>query len=198
MLLCNLLMTERYDKQSCWRKTTFGPGLWVYANETRRCLLSWNQIPVNLRKQKKNLAQLQAEREEIKSSLESKEKKKLDCIRSKILLHQQNPEVHLGFFFFLSRLFNHLDKDIGPDRGKRACSWKFLCYNDPCKGRGGVSIRQTQEPKRKWRHKMKKLLGLVFLVAAALVCISLICWTAKFGCQPLVTHSGRIVPLISC
>ena len=62
-----------------------------------------------LDEEEKNLAQLQAEREAIKSSLESKEKKKLDCIRSKILLQSAKSRSPNGLFS-LSRLLNHLDR----------------------------------------------------------------------------------------
>ena len=42
---------------------------------------------------------------------------------------------------------------------------------------------------------MKKLLGIVFLVAAATVLYFGSVGWPSFGCQPLVTDSGRIVSL---
>ena len=42
---------------------------------------------------------------------------------------------------------------------------------------------------------MKKLLGIGFLLVSALVLYFWFCWMVKFGCQPLVTHSDRLVPL---
>ena len=44
---------------------------------------------------------------------------------------------------------------------------------------------------------MKKLLGIVFFSSSSDSSVFWFCWMAKFGCQPMVTDSGRIVPLFT-
>ena len=71
-----------------------------------------------LESEEKNLSKLKADRDTIKSALESKEK--LDGICSKILLQSAKSRSPLGLLFLLSLLFNHLDRDID-QIGKSYC-----------------------------------------------------------------------------
>ena len=53
----------------------------------------------------------------------------------------------------------------------------------------------TQVPKKEIGDKNEKIIGNCIFSSSSDSSVFWFCWMAKFGCQPLVTHSGRLVPL---
>ena len=58
-----------------------------------------------------------------------------------------------------------------------------------------VNVRQLKFLKKKLETKNEKIIGDRIFNSSSGCIVFRLCWMAKFGCQPLVTDSGRIVPL---
>lgn len=58
-----------------------------------------------------------------------------------------------------------------------------------------VNVRQFRFLKKKMETKNEKIIGNRIFSSGSGCIVFRYCWMAKFGCQPLVAHSSRFVPL---
>ena len=60
---------------------------------------------------------------------------------------------------------------------------------------GRCQYQITQVYKKEIGDQNEKIIGDCIFSSSSDSSVFWFCWMAKFGCQPLVTHSGRLVPL---